>query len=700
VKLEAGGQVCEESRLSPEQMVSLLRHLAVLEKNGTASDLAPTVPCKKDCLVFAHFSVREYLTTPGYMASAIRPSFAIELKQAHFDVASSCIAYLLRTNSLEERKNEFPLREYAWDLWALHAVFTTKDTAIETSNHAQGLYEQVTFGSGYDIPEYLQPIVWWAGSKPAVLDCLRNPYFFEEYSVLDNLTTDQLMFLLYEPLDVNAQMIWLLHIVPNRHRFAGVRCKMIHTSLDESQRYEAISYISGEPIARKSIWLNGSRFDVPAKGQASLRAIRKSSLQGQLVWTDAICIDQRNVHEISDQLGLVPSIFASAVSVTITLEDASESEVWALEIIRLVGQVLERHSDNLSTDLSKLLRSRRSTDPFACMRSLFERRWWSRSWVLQEAVLGKNPVLLYGVHALPWASLQNFVSLADHAFQLISSASPNSGYDPAVLENTVQWENVLSLVRIRAQQQCGIKPRSITQLLYASRYLRSKLTHDRFYCLYALIPPGAPKVNYALSWMEAFREFCSYALLLTKNLDLFTLFSDKSEIFARMATLEQEIHTTWADSCDCSLSMDIPRPLLYHELVEETDGPFRAGGREFRQAPAIHQHNDTLHLEGFLIDTIVAMHDTPTNSRNDQAQLDHKGYSKFSRRRRWFRTADGLAVLGPEQAPVGAVLTILIGGKTPYLLERDHMEAGHFRLVGEWYVNSQSFRDTRHKAAN
>jgi hypothetical protein len=624
VKLEAGGQVCEESRLSPEQMVSLLRHLAVLEKNGTANDLASTVPCKKDCLVFAHFSVREYLTTSGYMASAIRPSFAMELKQAHLDVASSCIAYLLRTNSLEERKNEFPLREYAWDLWALHAVFTTKDTAIETSNHAQGLYEQVTFGSGYDIPEYLQPIVWWAGSKPAVLDCLRNPYFFEEHSVLDNLTTDQLMFLLYEPLDVNAQMVRLLHIVPNRHRFAGVRCKMI----------------------------------------------------------------------------LMPSIFASAVSVTITLEDASESEVWALEIIRLVGQVLKRHSDNLSTDLSKLLRSRRSTDPFACMRSLFERRWWSRSWVLHEAVLGKNPVLLYGVHALPWASLQNFVSLADHAFQLISSASPNSGYDPAVLENTVQWENVLSLVQIRAQQQCGIKPRSITQLLYASRYLRSKLTHDRFYCLYALIPPGAPKVNYALSWMEAFREFCSYALLLTKNLDLFTLFSDKSEIFARMATLEQEIHTTWADSCDCSLSMDIPRPLLYHELVEETDGPFCAGGREFRQAPAIHQHNDTLHLEGFLIDTIVAMHDTPTNSRNDQAQLDHKGYSKFSRRRRWFRTADGLTVLGPKQAPVGAVLTILIGGKTPYLLERDHMEAGHFRLVGEWYVNSQSFRDTRHRAAN
>jgi hypothetical protein len=163
------------------------------------------------------------------------------------------------------------------------------------------------------------------------------------------------------------------------------------------------------------------------------------------------------------------SIFASAISVSIILEDASEDEVWALEIIRLIGQRSKTHSDNFFTDLTNLLRSRRSTDPFGCLSSLFQRPWWGISRAPQRAVLGKNTVLLYGVHALPLASVQNFIGLAHRAFQLISDASPNSGYDPAVLEDTVQWERVLSLVRMRAQHQWGIKPRSMTQSPYASK---------------------------------------------------------------------------------------------------------------------------------------------------------------------------------------------------------------------------------------
>lgn len=186
VKLEAGGQVCKNLRLSPEQIVLLLRHLVVPEKNGNASDIASAGAFRKDYLVFAHFSVREYLTTPGNMAPTINPMFAIELKQAHLDVSSSCIAYLLRTNSLEERENEHPLREYAWDLWALHAVLSTTEPAIEASKQAQDLFEQVAFGNGHEVfemPQNFQRLIGWTDSlhaEAAVLDCLRNPYLFRQ----------------------------------------------------------------------------------------------------------------------------------------------------------------------------------------------------------------------------------------------------------------------------------------------------------------------------------------------------------------------------------------------------------------------------------------------------------------------------------------------------------------------------------------
>lgn len=113
VRLEAGGQVHKGLRLSPAAIVLLLRHLVTVEKAETATDLMSTAESTKDYLGFAHFSVREYLTTAQYIAPTLRQSFAIDLEQARLHVASSCIAYLFRTNTWDKRQNEFPLREYA-----------------------------------------------------------------------------------------------------------------------------------------------------------------------------------------------------------------------------------------------------------------------------------------------------------------------------------------------------------------------------------------------------------------------------------------------------------------------------------------------------------------------------------------------------------------------------------------------------------
>jgi hypothetical protein len=714
VKLEAGGRICEDLRLSPAEIVMLLRHLAALEKNVAADDFASTASCKKDYLVFAHFSVREYLTTPRYMASAIRLSFAVELKQAHLDVASSCIAYLLRTNSLEERGNRFSLREYAWDLWALHAVLSMTDATIETSNRAQELYEKVAFGNDYDVPNDLQRVVCWADSTRAVLKCLRNPYFFEEWDgcewSLDNLhdhkpsgENNELRFLRevpdhnYKPLDVKNNELRLLEIVPNQNRFAGVRCRMIYTSLTAHPEYHVVSYTHGSSMPMKCIWLDAHRLAVPAYGQASIRAIRSLTPQGRLVWVESICLNQSNHSEMEEQMPRIPSIFDAAGSVTVYVDHTSGNKVWAMEIIRLVDQLLKKHSDNTFNDLANLLLSRPTTNPFACLKLLFTSPWWARSWTLEQVIFGKTPVLLYGEYTLPWICVQNFVALAAQAFQLISHASHNYGHDPAVLEDTIQWENVVGLVGLRVQLHHGTEPRNVIQLLYASRYREQSDPRDRIYSLCSLMPPGAPAVDYRLTVLQVVQEFCSYTLLLTNNLDLFTLyFPEKPTRYVE--TDFGHALPSWAGYCQSwSTCIKIPRPLLYQELVTRADGPFCAGGREFREAPAILQDKQILHLEGFLIDTIGATHGHSPGFQYDQAQLEHKGYAKFSAQRHWFRAAGGLAVLGPEQTRVGSMLAILIGGKTPYLLEGIPEIANNFILIGEWYVRSQCFRNAQDK---
>lgn len=71
-----------------------------------------------------------------------------------------------------------------------------------------------------------------------------------------------------------------------------------------------------------------------------------------------------------------------------------------------------------------------------------------------------------------------------------------------------------------------------------------------------------------------------------------------------------------------------------------------------------------------------------------------KRYADFTRRlhracsnRALFVTAKGYVGLAPWNARKGDVVTILLGGKTPYLLRRQSPDASLFTLVGEAYVH-------------
>jgi hypothetical protein len=260
VRLDTGGQVHEGLRLSPADIVLLLRHLVAVEKAETATDLTSTAVSTKDYLVFAHFSVREHLITD---TETLEQGSATELEQAHLHVASSCIAYLLRTNTRDKRKDEYPLRQYAWDHWAMHAVASKTYTPTETSKHAQDLYEKVAFGSGHDIPEDLQRIIWWTDSKRALLDCLRNPYFFEEYDASE--------------LEPQMNGFRFLHIIPSRNPFGVVRLGTMHSPPDARRENEAVFFHFFAIISTKHIWLNGHRRQVHARTEAALRAMQEPS---------------------------------------------------------------------------------------------------------------------------------------------------------------------------------------------------------------------------------------------------------------------------------------------------------------------------------------------------------------------------------------------------------------------------------------
>jgi hypothetical protein len=138
----------------------------------------------------------------------------------------------------------------------------------------------------------------------------------------------------YSSLDPNRREIRVLNILPDRWS-AGIRCDLEIVSLDEEPAYTALSYVWGNPNDTVPIVVQGSSFQATKNLVAAMRRLRSSN-DPLTVWIDAICIDQKNLDEKSQQITMMSSIYESATAVAVFLGEsgildivpAKDMEAW------------------------------------------------------------------------------------------------------------------------------------------------------------------------------------------------------------------------------------------------------------------------------------------------------------------------------------------------------------------------------------
>jgi len=125
----------------------------------------------------------------------------------------------------------------------------------------------------------------------------------------------------YRPLDPSRIQIRVLqvHAAPESST-STVHCTIKHVSLLDRPlpQYEAMSYAWGDPSLRCSIILDGFPTDVPASSEQALRQMRMED-NLRTIWIDAICINQRDVEERSQQVAMMADIYRSTVRVLVYL---------------------------------------------------------------------------------------------------------------------------------------------------------------------------------------------------------------------------------------------------------------------------------------------------------------------------------------------------------------------------------------------
>jgi hypothetical protein len=118
----------------------------------------------------------------------------------------------------------------------------------------------------------------------------------------------------YRPLD-KSDGIRLIYLLPALDAEAEVRCELIHTTLsnctDIYEHYTALSYVWGDPIYAKTIWLDETAILVTHNLFSALRDLRSDS-RPLRIWADAICINQQDDDEKLRQISMMGKIYSLA----------------------------------------------------------------------------------------------------------------------------------------------------------------------------------------------------------------------------------------------------------------------------------------------------------------------------------------------------------------------------------------------------
>ncbi|KAI4112604.1 MAG: hypothetical protein LQ345_006276, partial [Seirophora villosa] len=152
---------------------------------------------------------------------------------------------------------------------------------------------------------------------------------------------------------------------------------------------------------------------------------------------DAICIDQKNVSELSEQVANMRAIYAASDMTVVWLGPPDEmtlesfkkvyslSEYWSNRsestlMSSIIDEDIETANDSSHSDLMWWTR------PWRALLSLFCRSWFERTWVAQELCVARAAVFQCGECVTEWSVMYNVHRMIAYQIESINESSMKS----------------------------------------------------------------------------------------------------------------------------------------------------------------------------------------------------------------------------------------------------------------------------------
>lgn len=298
-----------------------------------------------------------------------------------------------------------------------------------------------------------------------------------------------------------------------------LECSLLQVHLGATASpFEALSYTWGDQSDRPYITCDGILFPVTNSLFDALKALRLPD-RARSIWIDAICINQEDIDEKNVQLRLMASIYEIASQVLIWLGEEEEDTLPAMELLsKLVkGSKLDQDQAGLRENVMLAGMPPPDNAAWKLLSRFLKRPWFSRVWVVQEAVLARRAVITCGSQQVGWDDL----CTAAEAIDMIH-------YGPVV-----DWEHlrIMSLQRYHAGR-VG-KDLGLLRLLLVERTQSATDDRDKVFGLLGLatdvgIEQGDQgtclpvRANYHLKTSEVYTEVARSIITSYDSLSILT----------------------------------------------------------------------------------------------------------------------------------------------------------------------------------
>jgi hypothetical protein len=387
--------------------------------------------------------------------------------------------------------------------------------------------------------------------------------------------------------------------------------------------YTAISYCWSEATGVVSIECDGAKFQITRSAYNVLRRLRHATKTRRL-WVDGLCINQQDPVEKEAVVKRMRDIYSSAAEVVIWLGEAGSQD--------------ERFFD----DYTRWVETKELGTPYHFL-GLLRRAWFTRKWILQEAILAKPDALTVacGARTIPWDGPDGFASFV---------LNQKMGLHVGKVPESDGIQQAIRTVRFIDERRTNKRPASsLFHILLRTRYTDASNMTDYVAAVLGLakdwdahcgLNPAYGGSGEENSEAVKYREFV--------NLAAWDVRQNRSiRVLAYASGPKEELGCSLPSWVPDWTIKDGPEPLSTYSPMHRYRGSKEKVGK-------VHLHEDghpLLEVEGAVIDEIGAVTaQAPAEFSRSRLRVEYADEpAARSEVRQWFEQCLALAVNGDSQ---------------------------------------------------